>query len=41
MRKERSELAEQKIREWEEFVRTHRHIFEQIAKGLEKRKKKQ
>ncbi len=38
MRKEYNGLAEQKKREWMEFVRTHRHIFEKIAKGLEKRK---
>lgn len=35
----RIDKSEQKLKEWQNFVRTHRHIFEQIAKGLEKRKK--
>ena len=38
MRKERNGLAEEKKREWMEFVRTHKHIFEKIARGLDKKK---
>ena len=40
MRKEPNPVAERKIREWQEFVVKNRDIFEQIAKGLEERKKK-
>ena len=39
MRNEHDEVAERKIREWQEFVIKNKDIFQQIAKGLEKRKK--
>ncbi len=35
-----NDLAEQKKKEWIEFVRKHRDIFEKIAKGVEKRKRR-
>lgn len=40
MRKNFEKTVEEKLGEWQEFVKTHKHIFLQIAKGLEKKKKK-
>jgi hypothetical protein len=36
----RDEKAEKKIMEWQDFVVKNKDIFEKIAKGLEKRKKR-
>jgi len=40
MRKEPNALAEQKKREWMEFVMKNRDIFEKIAKHAEKGKRR-
>jgi len=40
MRKEHNELAEQKKKEWIEFVMKNRDIFEKIAKHAEKEKRR-
>ena len=40
MRKEHNALAEEKLKEWQNFVIKNRDIFEQIAKGLQKRRKR-
>ncbi|MDI6826795.1 MAG: hypothetical protein QMD36_06500 [Candidatus Aenigmarchaeota archaeon] len=36
--KQRTDMSQEKIREWVEFVESHRQIFEKIARGLEKRR---
>jgi len=35
----KNDIAERKKKEWEKFVKTHRDIFEKIAKGLEKKRR--
>jgi hypothetical protein len=35
--KRESHLGEKKLQEWKVFVKTHRHVFEKIAKGMEKK----
>ena len=40
MRKEKYMTPEERIKDWQDFVIENRDIFEQIARGLEKRKRK-
>ena len=36
----KNDIAEKKKKEWEKFVKKHRHVFEKIAKNLEKKGKR-